>query len=184
MHVLHGSREAASDSAVRLRSLGAAARRFLAACIENDVIKLTCLSAAAHALDNANFLRISEPLDFGMEPYLLYAMLTGEKDSMLSSCLKHRWQRLTRPRPNLPLGGLSAARLSESGLELRDRRPPSHATPTSCAVNSAIGKVRPNSPVIRAGRARRSDDLLPHPVELVANAAVCPTIKVTHAPAA
>lgn len=77
--IAHESLEAAQESADILRTLGGAARRLLADCVEHTGVKRKALSAAARELEAAGFLFVRDHSTNWSPEFDLVPTLAGEE---------------------------------------------------------------------------------------------------------
>lgn len=75
----HCDLEAASQSALELKAMGANALKLLEECVAEQTIERSKLSAAAKMLDEAGFIRINESDQSITAKYKLSSTLTGEE---------------------------------------------------------------------------------------------------------
>lgn len=73
------STDAAEAAALNLRAMGAAARRLLADCVENQGVTRQKESKAAHMLDAAGFIFMRESVDYWPKIWTLTPALAGEE---------------------------------------------------------------------------------------------------------
>jgi hypothetical protein len=75
----HCDLEAASQSALELKAMGANAVKLLEECVAEQTIERSKLSVAAKMLDNAGFIRINDSDQSITARYTFSSTLTGEE---------------------------------------------------------------------------------------------------------
>lgn len=75
----YDSTETAETAALKLRAMGAAARRLLADCVENQGVTRHNDSKAAHMLEDAGFIFLREPPDSWTSVWSIQPSIAGEE---------------------------------------------------------------------------------------------------------